>query len=76
MSGKLLNHVWRKPHSNPVQGSKKPEITIGDLPKYEIIKDNSYPCKDCGIRNDSNCRKLHFADRTICIRPKQTNSTH
>lgn len=40
-----------------------------ELNTLHVLKTNSYPCEKCNIENQY-CRKLHFADRTICVTPK------
>ena len=48
---------------------KSKETTFKELKNLYIIRDNSYPCKSCKLESE-DCKKLTFADRTICVCPK------
>ncbi len=39
---------------------------ISPLADLYILRAQSYPCDKCNVET-GHCRKLHFADRTICV---------
>jgi len=43
---------------------------LSSLNGLVVLKGNSYPCEKCNLESD-HCRKLHFADRTICVTAKE-----
>lgn len=48
--------------------TKKKEPTA-QLANLYVLHENNYPCDKCQLESD-DCRKLHFADRTICVTDK------
>ena len=64
---KTLNHFWHKPEhtSKPAQDGLPAAIT-----SLAVLREHSYPCDKCNIESQ-HCFKLHFADRTICVIPKE-----
>ena len=36
--------------------------------KHNVLRSEPYPCDQCKIATDS-CKKLHFANTTICVEP-------
>ena len=40
-----------------------------NLSSLFILRDSSFPCEKCNLENEY-CKKLSFADRTICVAPR------
>ena len=55
-------------------GCKKQESEAANLASLYVLRADSYPCDKCNIEG-STCMKLHFADRTICVCPKEEANT-
>jgi hypothetical protein len=43
---------------------------LAGLKDFVILKSESYPCEKCTLENN-HCKKLIFADRTICVTSKE-----
>lgn len=60
-----LNSEMRK-----VQELKEQDSIMSSLNQYHIVRESSYPCSNCNIESE-NCKKIAFADSTICVCPKE-----
>ena len=71
MFGKLLNQVWHKPQPKPIQASEKRDSTeLSKLKDLFVLRSSNYPCSRCCI-DGKTCAKIHFANKTICVCPKE-----
>lgn len=68
MNLKTLNHFWRKPSAQPAHTSSVGGDNIAVHSLY-VLRPYSYPCDICRLESP-DCFKLHFANTTVCVAPK------
>ena len=49
-----------------VFGCNKPKGEVSSLTDYHVLKGHEYLCDKCEFWN-KDCKKLHFANTTICV---------
>jgi hypothetical protein len=51
-------------------GCKPAKSEVSALKDLCVVKNTSFPCDRC-LFSDQNCKKLHFANQTVCVCKKE-----
>ena len=70
-SGKIKADCFslREQLNDAIRKIRELSVDQSSLVNYTVLHENNYKCERCKLESE-DCKKLHFADRTICVCPK------